>query len=153
MKRLVSLLIAALAAAAVTFGLVSLWHAPHPPSGPDPGGLAWIRTEFGLSDEQFAAVRRLHEDYSMVCGQHCADIAGAVATLAEVRRSSAGATEITAAERRVAELEAVCNDATRAHLRRVAAAMPAGQGERFLRLVEPHLAQLPHDPASRSQGR
>lgn len=119
-----------------------------PAALPGPGtDLQWIRTEFALNDAQFAAVQSLHEKYSGQCAQHCADIIAARHRLEELRASQPppAAADLTAAEHRLLELEAFCNEATRAHVRRVSAAMPAEQGERFLRTVEPHLAQLPHD--------
>jgi hypothetical protein len=146
-KRLLLLLGAALAAAVTGYLLVGLRQATVTPvRGTD---LTWIRAEFGLNDEQFAAVCRLHDEYSGTCAEHCAHIIAARDQLESLTKAAAPASDITSAERRVVELEQVCNDATRAHLRRVAAVMPPDQGERFLRMVEPHLAQLPHDPAGR----
>ena len=39
--------------------------------------MAWLRAEFKLNDAQFAAVKKTHEDYSVVCGEHCAAIMAA----------------------------------------------------------------------------
>jgi hypothetical protein len=148
-RRLALLLLVALASAAITYSLVDRERASDSAAtrGSD---LEWLRQEFALSAEQFAAVGKLHEEYSGRCAQHCADIMTARRRLAEL--PSGPSPEREAAERRVLELEAVCNDATRVHLRRVAAEMPPAQRERFLRTIEPHLAQLPHDGA-RALGR
>ena len=142
MKRILLLLVVALASAGVTYLLVGLRHADEASSAR--GSLGWIREEFDLNDTQYAAVQQLHRDYSSICAAHCTDIAVAQAELA-----AASPANRSALEQRLRELEAVCNAATRAHLQRVAAAMPSDQGERFLRLVEPHLARSPHDPAGR----
>lgn len=147
MKRLVLLFVVALASAAITYSLVGLRQPTLQNRGSD---LGWIRAEFQLDDAQFAAVRQLHDDYSGLCAQHCADIVAARAALTALPPGAT--TDRAVAEQRVVDLEAICNDATRAHLRRVATAMPVTQGERFLRMVEPHLAQLPHDPAVRRDG-
>lgn len=144
MKRLGTIFAAAIVAAVIGFCLVSLRRSAPVPAqnGAD---LNWLRTEFALDDAQFATIRALHENYSATCARHCGDIASACARRDELRAASVPAAEVTAAEKRITDLTAVCNDATRAHLRRVAAAMSPAQGERFLRTVEPHLAQLPHD--------
>lgn len=144
MRRLIAICVAALAAAVMGFCLVSLRHG-EPAETVNGSDLNWLRTEFHLDDRQFAAIQALHEDYSSVCARHCADIAAASARREELQRSGAPAADLTAAQRRVIELEAVCNDATRAHLHQVAAVMAREEGERFLRMVEPHLAQVPHD--------
>ncbi len=144
MKRLVLVLAVALASAVVAYFLVALRRSADMQSLRG-SNITWIRTEFGLNDGQFAAVQRLHDDYSGVCAKHCTDVAAARDQLEAIIAANGSPTARAAAEQRVLDLEAVCNDATRAHLHRVAAAMPPAEGERFLRLVEPHLAQLPHD--------
>lgn len=151
MKRLAVILAAAVAAAVLGYLLVGLRHGATAVAleGARGADLAWIRAEFAISDEQFVAVQALHDAYAGQCAQHCADIVAA-RTHRDALRSAAGTpAELREAERRIVTLEAVCNDATRAHLRRVAGAMPAAEGERFLRTVEPHLAQIPHDGGRR----
>lgn len=147
MKQITLVLIAALVSGVCAFWLVQRRHAASISALADTSGddLRWIRTEFRLNDEQFAAVKKLHDDYSVVCAGHCADISAAQQRLHSLTTSSAPATELEAARRDVAALEEVCNTATRAHLRRVAAVMAADQGARYLALVEPHLAHSPHD--------
>ncbi|MBE2214336.1 MAG: hypothetical protein IAE82_10735 [Opitutaceae bacterium] len=147
MKQIAIVLVAALVSAVCAFWLVQRRHdagiaALAGTSGDD---LQWIRTEFRLDDAQFAAVKKLHDDYAVVCAGHCADIAAATTRLQRLTSENAAPTDLEAARREVAALEEVCNTATRAHLRRVAAAMPAEQGARYIALVEPHLAHSPHD--------
>ena len=36
--------------------------------------MAWLRAEFRLDEAQFAAIKKLHDDYGVVCGEHCAAI-------------------------------------------------------------------------------
>lgn len=146
MKRLALLLVVAAASAAVTYFLVGL-RQPRDPIRSSGSDVGWICAEFKLDAGQCAAVRKLHEEYSAQCAQHCAEIVAATSRLDGLAPDAT--TERAAATTRIVELETVCNEATRAHLRRVAAVMPAAQGKRFIHLVEPHLAQLPHDPAVR----
>lgn len=95
--------------------------------------MAWLRAEFKLSDAQFAAIRRRHEDYSVVCGEHCAAIMAA-------RERKAPAAEVTA-------LEKTCVDAMTVHFRGVAALMPPPQGDRYLAMVLPRVTGYSHHGA------
>lgn len=128
--------LAAAAAAALAFGatLLCLRHAA------DTDEMAWLRSEFALNDAQTAAIEKLHDDYHSVCMAHCAAITKA-------RRALDAATDADrpAAQAELARLEAVCHDATLAHLRRVAAMMPPNQAGRFLSLVVPKVSGQPHD--------
>jgi hypothetical protein len=151
MRRLVVILVLAIVAAAAGFALVTARHASEEralatASGAD---LAWLRTEFKLDDNQFAAIRALHEAYGPACTKHCADVLAAQKQLEALRANHADAAAISAAERALSDVQAVCNNATREHVRDVAALMPRGEGARYLAMIEPHLAQTPHDPALR----
>jgi hypothetical protein len=95
--------------------------------------MVWLRVEFHLDDVQFAAIKRLHEDYSVECGGHCAAIMAA-------RERKAPAAEVAA-------LEKFCVDSMGGHFRKVAALMPPGQGERYLALVLPRIADYSHHGA------
>ena len=56
----------------------------------DNDAMAWLRAEFRLDDAQLAAIKKLHDDYGAVCGEHCAAIMDArerKAPAAEVARS------------------------------------------------------------------
>jgi hypothetical protein len=99
--------------------------------------MAWLKVEFKLNDAQFAAVQKLHDDYSLVCGEHCAAIMAA-------RRRAAPAAEVAA-------LEKICVDAMTAHFRRVAGLMPREQGERYLAIVLPRVAAYDHAHAPNVQ--
>lgn len=147
MRQILVVLVAALVAGLCGFYLVQRRHTASIAAlaGTSGDDLQWIRTEFRLNDEQFAAVKKLHDDYAVVCAGHCADIAGANNRLKKLTATHAAPAELEAARREVAALEDVCNTATRAHIRRVAAVMPPDQGGRYVALVEPHLAHSPHD--------
>jgi len=92
--------------------------------------MRWLRVEFRLSEAQTATIQKMHDDYAVVCGEHCAAIIAA-------RERSAPAAEQAA-------LEAVCVDAMKGHFAAVAAQMPAGQGERYLATVLPRVAEYDH---------
>ena len=95
--------------------------------------LEWLRVEFALDAERFAAVRRLHEEFSIECSAHCAAIVAA-------RERSAPAAEIAA-------LEEHCVGAMTTHFRQVAARMGPAQGERYLALVLPRIRGHSHQGA------
>lgn len=135
MKNLLITLALALAACGGAFGLAYFTSdAPALSAAAREGdAMTWLRVEFRLNESQFAAIKSLHEDYSVVCGQHCAEIM-------EARERKAPAAEVAA-------LEKVCVDAMTAHFRRVAALMPAGQGDRYLAMVLPRVAGYSHQGA------
>ena len=112
--------------------------------------LRWLKEEFRLSEAQVAAIKILHENYVPVCRTHCEKIqvARKAAQLAAKSAAGDGAEAMASAEVAQAELrrvEAVCREATRAHLLRVAAVMEPAQGERFIALVMPKLGNQTHD--------
>jgi urease gamma subunit len=103
----------------------------------DGDALAWLRAEFQLNDAQFAAIKQLHENYREACAVHCAAIMDA-------EKRGAPAAEVAA-------LEKTCVDAMTVHFKRVAALMPAGQGERYLAIVLPRVADFDHRGAPNVQ--
>lgn len=92
--------------------------------------MAWMAAEFHLNAEQFAAVKKLHDDYGVACGEHCRAIMRA-------KRHGAPAAEVAALEQR-------CVNAMTEHFRRVAALLPAGEGERYLAMVLPCVENYDH---------
>jgi hypothetical protein len=110
--------------------------------------LEWLRTDFQLTDAQFASIRRLHESYSVVCEEHCRAIQEATRERnAQRARLPAGAPEVAAAEQRVQELRLICETAIAAHVRQVAAEMSPDAGRRYLELVLPRIADFDHQAA------
>ncbi|MBI5381841.1 MAG: periplasmic heavy metal sensor [Opitutae bacterium] len=110
--------------------------------------MAWLRTEFHLDEAQVAAIAKLHADYSEVCAEHCAAIGDARAELAQLQASGQAPTAaLIAARTRVAERELVCRTAIAGHLRAVAKLMPPAEGERYLRLLLPRVANYDHHGA------
>lgn len=96
----------------------------------DGDAMLWLRTEFRLDEGQFAAIKKLHDDYGAACGGHCAAIMAA-------RERGAPAAEVAALER-------VCVEAMTQHFKNVATLMPAGQGARYLATVLPRVAGYDH---------
>ncbi len=99
----------------------------------DNDAMAWLRAEFQLDDVQFTAIKKLHDDYGVVCGEHCAAI-----MVARERRAPAA---------EVARLEQICVDAMTGHFQRVAALMPTVHGERYLATVLPRVSGYTHSGA------
>jgi hypothetical protein len=124
-----------LAAAALSFGVFyALNDEPATRRAAREGdALAWLRAEFHLDDAQFAAVKKLHDDYNLVCADHCAEIMAA-------RQRPAPPAELAA-------LEAKCVESMEDHFRRVAALMPPPEGERYLATVLPRIADYDHAAA------
>lgn len=106
--------------------------------------MIWMRHEFCLSEAQYVAVLRLHEEHSVVCAQHCAAVRTARAQLTEAARRGEAAAVI-AAQQELQRTEEVCRASTEAHVRRVAAAMAPEQGSRYLAMVLPRLSSLDHE--------
>jgi hypothetical protein len=99
--------------------------------------LTWLRAEFQLTDRQFAAIQQLHQDYRGVCAAHCSAIMDA-------QKRHASTSEIAA-------LEKTCVESMTAHFRQVAALMSPGQGDRYLALVLPRIADYDHRGAPNVQ--
>jgi hypothetical protein len=135
MKNLLLTLGIALTACAVAFGVFYALNdepAMHR-AARENDAMVWLRTEFHLDETQFAAIKKLHDDYGAVCAEHCAAILAA-------KQRAAPAGEIAA-------LEKTCVDAMTAHFRRVATLMPAREGERYLATVLPRVKDYGHDGA------
>lgn len=135
MKNFWITLLAVVAAAGVSFG--TFYAMNDQPAvrraARDGDAMAWLRAEFHLSEAQFAAIKKLHDDYGAVCGRHCMAIMAA-------KRRGAPASEVAA-------LENVCTASMTAHFQQVAALMPAGEGERYLAIVLPCVAGYEHEGA------
>ncbi len=145
MRRLTLLLALGLVAGLLAYAAVRALYPPPRATAGSGADITWLRREFALDEERFSRIAALHAAYAVTCAAHCADIVAAQDRLAALRAADAGPGELADAERALRELEAVCNDATRVHIHAVADLMPPAQGRRYLALIEPHLAELPHD--------
>jgi hypothetical protein len=132
-KNWIVTLIVAVAAAAISFGVfysVNCEPAALRAAAREGDAMEWLRVEFKLNDAQFAAIRKLHDEYGTVCATHCAAIVAA-------QKRSAPRAEVAA-------LESECVRSMTEHFHRVAALMPAGQGERYLAIVMPRILDYDH---------
>jgi len=107
--------------------------------------LEWLRADFKLTDAQFAAIKRLHDSYSLVCEEHCREIQEAARARSALRKSgNADAAALAAAEQRVEALRLVCESAIATHVRQCAAEMSPEAGQRYLALVLPKIKDFDH---------
>lgn len=107
--------------------------------------LEWLRSDFNLTELQFAAVKRLHESYAVECEGHCRAIQEAAHQRERVKaQEPANAAAIAEAQRKVDELRVSCETAIASHVRQVAAQMSPAQGARYLALVLPKIKDFDH---------
>jgi len=110
--------------------------------------MAWLRADFGLTETQFATIKRLHDSYAIVCEGHCRDIQDAIVARAVLKAAPhTDPVALAAADRRVEELRLVCETAIAAHVRQCAAVMSPDAGERYLALVLPKIEDFDHRAA------
>ena len=110
--------------------------------------MLWLRHDFHLDDRQFAAISALHAAYAGTCAEHCRLIQEA--TVARQALEAARASDpaaLAAATRRITELRTICESAIAAHVRKVAAVMSPADGQRYLALVLPKIADFDHTAA------
>lgn len=111
--------------------------------------LEWLRNDFALNDAQFAAVKRLHESYALVCEGHCQAIQDAARQRDLLRaQASVDPSALAGAEKKVQELRVVCETAIASHVREVATHMSPEQGRRYLTLVLPKIKDFDHQGAA-----
>jgi len=95
--------------------------------------MEWLRSEFHLTDGQYAEIQSMHDGYYVECSIHCADIMAA-------QEEGKSAEEVT-------RLEAICESAMAEHCRLVAAVMNTSNGARYLKIVMPRIADYDHHEA------
>ncbi len=114
--------------------------------------MEWLRTDFKLTDAQFAAIKKLHDSYSVVCEEHCREIMRAVRARNELKAApQANAAAIATANRRVEELRLVCESAIATHVRECAAHMSPQARQRYLALVLPKIKDFDHQASPNLQ--
>lgn len=110
--------------------------------------MEWLRADFQLSEAQFAAIKKLHDSYSVVCEEHCRAIQDATRTRNKLKSGpNSDPAALAAAERHVEELRLVCESAIATHVRRCAAEMNPDAAERYLALVLPKIKDFDHQAA------
>jgi len=131
--------------AAVGAFLVCTYFATQPmrdiSAAPD-AGLLWLRSEFKLTDAQFAQIKSLHEKYSGQCGAMCGEIARVNARLDRLISANQEVTpELSSAMDEAARVQVNCRRAMLGHIYEVAAAMETKQGARYLQMMKGVIVQ------------
>jgi hypothetical protein len=142
MKNWIVTVLVALAAGVVSFG--AFYAVNREPAGMkaaarERDSMEWLRVEFKLTDDQYAAIKQLHAQYGSICAEHCSAI------MAAQKRNAPHA--------EVAALENACVQSMTEHFHRVATLMSPGEGERYLALVLPRVQDYDHRGAPNVQVR
>jgi hypothetical protein len=106
--------------------------------------MEWLRTDFQLTDAQFAAIKKLHDSYSIVCEEHCRQIQEATHSRNSLRKANADARALSAADRRVEELRLICESAIATHVRECATHMSPDASRRYLGMILPKIKDFDH---------
>jgi uncharacterized membrane protein len=109
--------------------------------------MEWLRADFNLTDAQFAAIKKLHDSYSVVCEEHCREIMRAVRARNQLKAPNSDVAALAAAERKIEELRLVCESAIASHVRECAKHMSPEAGRRYLALVLPKIKDFDHQAA------
>jgi len=108
----------------------SLQQSPYPE-------LAWLKTEYHLTDAQFAAVVRLHEAYRPKCAEMCGRIDAQNAKVQQLLAATNAVTaEIKDALAEAARLRVECETAMLEHFYETSRQMSPEQGKRYLAWVQ-----------------
>lgn len=101
------------------------------------GPLAWLQSEYHLSDPQFAHVCELYAAYQPRCAEMCRKIDEQNTRVAALLAQTNTITpDIKDALAKAAQLRAECQTAMLAHFYEVAQAMPPEEGKRYLDWVQ-----------------
>lgn len=147
MKRFLPLFVVIVLAGAVAFG-VTQWMCHK--GCPDEN--TWLQTEFSLSNEQLAAIKKVRADYGPVCATHCSKLSTEKKRLAETeKKHGRDSADYQMALAAFEALNRECTEATRKHLEAIAAQMPPDQGRRYLEMVGPKIttAKTAASPAAK----
>ncbi|HEY5910681.1 MAG TPA: periplasmic heavy metal sensor, partial [Verrucomicrobiae bacterium] len=113
-------------------GTASCRHMMHEPQ-PE---LAWLKSEFGVSEAEFARITALHEAYLPRCAERCQVIEDQNRRLRELLAQNPAVTsEIQSLLTERARTRAQCEAEMLKHFEEVSRAMPAKQGRRYLEWV------------------
>jgi hypothetical protein len=131
---LAGLAIAGLAYAGVYFagtaGHCCLQHSQAPE-------LAWLKAEFHLSDDEFARITQMHEQYLAGCAERCRQIDEKNGELARLLAATNTVTPaIEQLLRESAQMRAQCQQKMLEHFYAVSRTMPPAQGQRYLAWVQ-----------------
>lgn len=140
-----TLALVALAAAVIGFVCFRMNSDPQLHAAAATGdAMLWLRSDFHLTDAQFAAIRQLHASYAGTCEEHCRMIQEATRARDTLAAARGDAAALVAANRELQDLRRNCETAIARHVRQVAALMPPEDGRRYLALVLPKIATFDH---------
>lgn len=151
MKRAILIIFAGLLLAGVAYGCVYLVRtakaratdaAEHPE-------LIWLTREFGLTQQEFARIRDLHEAYIPDCARMCAKIEAANTELeALVIKTNQVTPEISEKLSEIGRIRQECQTRMLNHFYAVSRSMPEEQGRRYLAQMQKltSLSNMRHDP-------
>ena len=134
----------ALLVLATVLGIAAFWAARLicPTCFKEHGGgdlhseVAWMKSEFDLTDEEFRRVEQLHVEYVPKCDEYCRRIAETAGEVNRLAGSKAGMNdELASAIRENQRTRAECLQALLEHLYETAEAMPPEKGRRFLEMA------------------
>lgn len=107
--------------------------------------MAWLRTDFKLTDAQYTKIVALHRAYGDVCAEHCRAIQETQTQLDAAKKQSAhDPVKVAAAENQLRELQSRCENSIEIHVREVAACMDPAEGARYLALILPRINGYDH---------
>ncbi len=110
--------------------------------------MTWLKREFHLNEFQYAAIEKLHREYTDSCDEHCRAIQEAMQTRNALRRARPiDSAAVAAEEQRVHELSTRCETVLSRHLEQVAALMSPEDGRCYLETVRPLVDQFRHTGA------
>ena len=116
----------------------------------DANNMAWLRTEFALTDEQARAIAKLQADYEPRCMEMCDRIAKSGERLGMLlQKSTAMTPELEAAMREASQTEADCHVATLAQAFAISTHMAPEQAVRYRAMIAERImpGTLRHDTA------
>lgn len=97
-----------------------------------PAALAWVKTEFGLSEAEFDSLEETNAAYQPRCEAMCMELSREREALASlVGKPTATAAEIAAAQEKVNAMEQRCFRMTLDHIYDVSQAMESEKGARY----------------------
>lgn len=149
MKKLVVLLLLVAAVGVATY-YICLHRAMASvvvvtPDGTD-AELAWLKSEFKLTDAQYEKVLAQHHAYRPVCADHCTRYVAAHRRLAELlKRNATWSPEMDTAIADQAKIQSECHGSMLKYAYSVAACMSPDQGHRYLEMIKMQLVE--GDPA------
>lgn len=139
MRRSLAILAAGLLFGLLVFYLTYLWQtraARHAMNSPLPE-LTWVRSEFGLTDQEFERVSRIHAEYLPDCKEMCRRIDEQNSRLRELVLNAEELTpEVNDALREAVELRLECQTAMLNHFYEMSKAMHPEKGRHYLAAMQ-----------------